>query len=138
MFLFCFFWSEDLSNFELLTSNSPHDINTYFGLKLKPSLSLFQLVSLMKSEKVESKLPWHVVRNISFIVDSDSLKNRQDIGIDAWRWEAYKRLPISSSGISDEVTYHVPDVISEYRIVKRYYRCNHSHKKQIVGKHGPS
>ena len=39
----------------------------------------------MKSENVlpyviESKLPWHVLRNVSFIVDSDSLKNQQDIG----------------------------------------------------------
>ena len=68
-----------------MTSDSPHDIQTYFGLNLKPSLSLFQLVGLMKSENVlpyviESKLPWHVLRNVSFIVDSDSLKNQQDIG----------------------------------------------------------
>ena len=34
-----FFCSEDLNYFEVLTSNSPHDINTYFGLKLKRSLS---------------------------------------------------------------------------------------------------
>ena len=77
----------------------------------------------MKSEKVlpyviESKLPWHVVRNVSFIVDSDSLKNRKDFGTDAWRWEANT---ISSSDNSEEATY-VADVISEYRIVKRYYR----------------
>ena len=67
---FCFvffFCSEDLNDFEVLTWKSPHDINTYFGLKLKPSLSLFQLVSLIKSEIVlpyviESKLPWHIGR----------------------------------------------------------------------------
>ena len=31
---------------------------------------------------------------------------------------------ISSSDISEEATYHVGDVISEYRIVKKYYKCN--------------
>ena len=96
----------------------------------------------MKSEKVlpyviKSKLPWHFVR---FIVDSYSLKNRQDIGIDAWRWEAYKTLTISSSDISEEVTYHVADVISEYRIVKRYYRCNQetSFKRHIIAVYPPN
>ena len=137
--VFGFFYSEDLNGFEVLTSNSPHEINTYLGLKLKTSLSLFQLASLMKSEKVlpyvtENKLSWHVVRNVSFIVDSDSLKNRQDIGTDAWRWEAYKILTISSSDISEEATYHVADVISEFRTVKIYYRCNQetSFKGQII------
>ena len=77
------FCGEDLNDFDVLTSN------THFGLKLKPPLSLFQLASLIKSEKVlpyaiESKLPWHVLRNVSFIVDSDSLESRQVIGIDAW------------------------------------------------------
>ena len=85
---------EDLNDFEVLTSNSPRYKNTHFGLKLKPSLSLFQLASLIKSEKVlpyviENKLPWHVLRNVSFIVDSDSLKSLQDVGIDAWWFEAY-------------------------------------------------
>ena len=99
----------------------------------------------MKSEKVlpyviESKLPWHVVRNISFVVDSDSLKNRQDIGIDAWRCEAYKTLTVSSSDISEEATYHAADVISEYRIVKRYYKCNQetSFKRQIIAVYPPN
>ena len=31
---------------------------------------------------------------------------------------------ISSNDISEEATYHVADVISEYGIIKRYYRCN--------------
>ena len=76
----------------------------------------------------------------SFIVDSDSLKNRQDIGIDAWRWKAYKTLTIFSSNISEKVTYHVADVISEYRIAKRYYRCNQetSLKKHIISVYPPN
>ena len=49
-------------------------------------------------------------------------------------WETYKTLTISSSDISEEVTYHFADVISEYRIVKRYYRCNQetSFKRHIT------
>ena len=50
-------------------------------------------------------------------------------------WEAYKTLTISSSSdISEEVTYHFGDVISEYRIVKRYYRCKQetSFKRHII------
>ena len=31
---------------------------------------------------------------------------------------------IFSSHISEKVTYDVEDVISEFRIVKRYYSCN--------------
>ena len=73
---------------------------------------------------MKSKLPWHAVRYISFTVDSDSLTNRQDFGIDEWRWEAFKTLTLSTSDISQEASYQVTNVISEYRIVKRYYRCN--------------
>ena len=41
---------------------------------------------------------------------------------------------ISSNDISEEATYHVADVISEYGIIKRYYRCNQetSMKRQII------
>ena len=42
--------------------------------------------------------------------------------------------------ISEEVTYHVADVISEYRIFKRYYRCNQetSFKRHIITVYAPN
>ena len=45
-----------------------------------------------------------------------------------------KHLLISASDISEKATYHVADVISEYRIVKRYYKYNQetSFKRQKI------
>ena len=118
---------------------SAHDVGTFKGLQLKHNLSTFENVQLINGSSVKpydikSKLPWHVIGTVAFVIDSDSLKNRLDIGIDAWRWEVS-----STADISEEVSYSVCDRFEEHRIVKRYYKCtdNHEFKGQILAIYPP-
>ena len=95
--------------------------------------------SSVKPYVIKSKLPWHVIGTVAFVIDSDSLKNRLDIGIDAWRWEVYKTQTSSTADISEEARYSVCDRLEEHRIVKRYYKCtdNHEFKRQILAIYPP-
>ena len=61
--------------------------------------------SSVKPYAIKSKLPWHVIGTVAFVIDSDSLKNRLDIGIDAWWWEVYKTQTSSTADISEEARY---------------------------------
>ena len=63
-------------------------------------------------------------------IDSDSLKNRLDIGIDAWRWGVCKTQILSKADISKKPRHLVRDRLEDYRIVKHYY--NHEFKRQIL------
>ena len=37
----------------------------------------------------KSKLPWHVISTIVFVIGGDSLKSHLNISIDAWKCEVY-------------------------------------------------
>ena len=37
----------------------------------------------------KSKLPSDVIRTVAFVINSDSLKNCLDVGVDAWGWEVW-------------------------------------------------
>ena len=118
---------------------SAHDVGTFKGLQLKHNLSMFENAQLtngfsVKPDDIKSKLPWHVIGTVAFVIDSDSLKNRLDIGIDTWRWEVYKTQTSSTADISEEASYSVCDRFEEHRIVKRYYKRtdNHEFKGQIL------
>ena len=95
--------------------------------------------SLVKPYVIKSKLPWHVIGTVAFVIDSDSLKNRLDIGIDAWRWEVCKSQTSSTANISEEARYSVCDRLEGHRIVKLYYKCtdNHEFKRQILAIYSP-
>ena len=95
--------------------------------------------SSVKPYVIISKLPWHVIGTVAFVIDSDSLKNRLGIGIDVWRWEVYKTQTSSTADISEEARYSVCDRLEEHRIVKRYYKCtdNHEFKRQILAIYPP-
>ena len=67
------------------------------------------------------------------------LKNRLDIGIDAWRWEVYKIQTSSTADISEDASYSVCDRVEEHRIVKRYCKCtdNDEFRRQILAIYPP-
>ena len=111
---------------------SAHNIRSFKGLQLKHNLSTFETVQLIngssvKPDIIKSLLPWHVIGTVAFVIDSDSLKNRLDIGIDAWRWEVYKTQTSSTANISERPSYSVCGRVEEHRIAKRYYKCNDNH-----------
>ena len=121
---------------------SAHDVGSFKGLQLNHNLSTFETVQLINGSSVKpyiikSKLPWHVIGTLAFVIDSDTLKSSLDISINVWRWEVYKTL--TSSDISEEASYSVCDRVEEYRIVKRYYKCtdNHEFKRQILAIYSP-
>ena len=104
---------------------SANDVGSFKGLQLKFNLSTFETVQLIngplvKPYVIKSKVPWHVIGTVALVIDSDSIKNRLDIGIDAWRWEVYKTKTSSIADISEEASYSVCDRAEEHRIVKRY------------------
>ena len=106
---------------------SANDVGSFKGLQLKFNLSTFETVqlingSLVKPYVIKSKVPWHVIGTVAFVIDSDSLKNHLDIGVDAWRWEVYKTQTLSTVDISKETSYTVCDRLEEHRIVKRSYK----------------
>ena len=89
---------------------SAHDVGSFKGLQLKHNLSMFETVQLINgsSDKpyiIKSKLRWHVIGTVAFFINSNSLKNRLDIGIDAWRWEVYKTQTSFTADISEEASY---------------------------------
>ena len=123
---------------------SAHNIGSFKGLQLKQNLSTFETVQLIngssvKPDIIKSLLPWHVIGTVAFVIDSDSLKNHLDIGIDAWRWEVYKTQTLSTDDSSEEASYTVCDRLEEHRIVKRSYKCNDNHelKRQILAIYPP-
>ena len=135
----CFFFSSDEEKFMVTSVKSAHDVEAFKGLQLKHNLWTFQAIQLINGSSVKSyviisNLPWHVTGTVAFVIDSVSLKNRLDIGTDAWRWEVYKTQTSSTADISKEASYSVCDRLDELRIVKGYYKCtdNHEFKKQIL------
>ena len=123
---------------------SAHNIRSFKGLQLKHNLSTFETVQLIngssvKPDIIKSLLPWHVIGTVAFVIDSNSLKNHLDIGVDAWRWEVYKTQTLSTVDISKEASYTVCDRLEEHRIVKRSYKCNDNHelKRQILAIYPP-
>ena len=55
---------------------------------MKHNLLRFETVQLINGSSVKpyvikSKLPWHVIGTVAFVIDSNSLKKSLDIGIDA-------------------------------------------------------
>ena len=123
---------------------SPHDTKMFVGLVFPRIQSTYEYVQLMmgngvKPYIIKNCLPWHVNGNITFLVDSDSLQCRSDIGVDAWRWEIYKTQTTSTDDLSGESLYVVKDNALSFRIVKRYYRSksNEDLKRQIVAIYPP-
>ena len=134
-----FFLSSEEETFTVTSVRSAHEVGSFKGLQLKHILSTFETVqlingSLVKRYVIKSRLPWHIIGTVAFFVDSNSLKNRLDIGIDAWRWEVYKTQTSSTAYIREEAMYSVRDKLKEHQIVKRYYKCadNHEFKRQIL------
>ena len=117
---------------------SARDVGSFKGLQLKNILSTFGTVQLINGSSVkpyviESKLPWHVIGTVA-LIDSDSLKNRLDICIDAWRWGEYKTQTSSTADISNKDRYSVCDRLEKHQIIKSYHKCteNHYFKRQIL------
>ena len=117
---------------------SAHDVGSLKGLQLKNNLSTFETVqlingSLIKPNVIKSKLPWHVIGTVAFVIDSDSLENRLDNGTDAWRRDVYKPQTPSTAKISQEARYSLCDRLEERQIAKPYYKCtdNLEFKRQI-------
>ena len=67
----------------------------------------------------------YVIGTVAFVMDTDSLKNHLDIGINAWRWKVYKAHASPTADISKEASYSVSD---------RLDKCNDSHEfeRQIL------
>ena len=114
------------------------DAGSLKGLKLKNILSTFGTVQLINGSSVkpyviESKLPWHVIGTVA-LIDRDSLKNRLDICIDAWRWGEYKTQTSSTANISNKARYSVCDRLGKHQMTKSYHKCteNHDFKRQIL------
>ena len=133
---FCF--SSDEEKFTVTSVKSPHDVGSFKGLQLKYNLSTFETVQLINGSSVKpcvikSKLPWHVIGTVAFVIDSDSLKNGLDIGIDAWRWEVHKTQTSYTADISEEARYSVCDRLEEHRIGTD----NHEFKRQILAIYPP-
>ena len=118
--------------FTVTSVKSANDVGSFKGLQLKFNLSTFETVQLIngplvKPYVIKSKVPWHVIGTVALVIDSDSIKNRLDIGIDAWRWEVYKTQTSSTANISERPSYSVCGRVEEHRIAKRYYKCNDNH-----------
>ena len=70
------------------SAKSAHDVGSFKGLQLNHNLSTFETVHLINGSSVKpyiikSKLPWHVIGTVAFVIDSDTLKSSLDISIDA-------------------------------------------------------
>ena len=87
-----FFFNSDEEEFTETSVESGHDATFFKGLWLKHNLSTHETVQLINGSSVisyviKSKLPSDVIGTVAFVIDSDSLKNCLDVGIDAWGWE---------------------------------------------------
>ena len=86
----CFFFNSDEEEFtetsaqslQNITFHNKHNISTYETVQLINGCSVIQYVN-------KSKLPSDVIRTVAFVIDSDSIKNCLDVGIDAWGWEVW-------------------------------------------------
>ena len=91
-------------------SHSPHDAS-YTGMKLiiADHPSPCGTVTLITNENVQkyvlNSLPWHITGTIAFIIDSDKVKNKNDIGADAWRWTCTSTKTYSTSDLYSEEKY---------------------------------
>ena len=104
------FFSSDEEKFTVRSVKSAHYVGSFKGLQLKHNLSMFETVQLINGSSVKpyiikSKLRWHVIGTVAFVINSNSLKNRLDIGINARRWEVYKTQTSSTADISEEASY---------------------------------
>ena len=86
----CFFFNSDEEEFTETSAQSPHNIIFHN----KHNISTYETAQLINGSSVipyvtKSKLPSDVIRTVAFVIDSDSLKNCFDVGIDAWGWEVW-------------------------------------------------
>ena len=101
-----FFFNSD-EEFTKISVESASDIGSFKGFRLKYNLSTYETVQLINGSSVKpyvikSKLRSDVIGKVAFVIDSDSLENRLDIGIVAWGWEVHKTQTSSTSDISDK------------------------------------
>ena len=100
------FFSSDEEKFPVTSVKSADDVVLFKGLQLESNLSIFETVqlinrSLVKLCVIKSKLPWHVIGTVSFVIDNSSLKNHLDR-----RRELHETRTSSRADISEELGIH--------------------------------
>ena len=81
------FLNSDEEEFTETSVESAHDVGFFKGLWLKHNFSTYETVQLINGSSVipyviKSKLPSDVIGTVAFAIDSDSLKNCLDVGLD--------------------------------------------------------
>ena len=126
-------------------SHSPHD-KSYTGIEIinANQLSPYDLVKFMNRKDIAKYvlrcLPWHITGTISFIVDSNGLKDRNDIGTDAWRWSCTSTKTYSTDDLDCETKYKEMNDGTQHRVIKRYYSntSDAKTKRHILAVYPPS
>ena len=141
------YYEDDLKDYiSSLEMVSPHNVCSVTAMKFSKLMSTYELFRICISDDPflegvrQSKLPWHVVGSNNFLIDVNLLPSRNDIGIDAFRWEVNKTLIFSISDLDNEETMVKGNTITSYRFVKRYYNSSTSKflKCIIVAVYPPS
>ena len=128
---------------EILTSPyEPTDYTSFSshtdGDALQPDIDLLQNKSI-SNFTVKTKIPYHVTKSATFVVDISTFENKNDITVDCWRWDLNKTYVSSTPSIEGYIVTVKGNDIESYSIVKRKYICkqNKHFKKQILAIYHP-
>ena len=83
----CFFLNSDEEKLMVASAKSAHNVGSFKALQLKHNLSTYETVQLInwysvKPYVIKSKLLLDIIGTAAFVIDSESLKNRLDSGIE--------------------------------------------------------
>ena len=121
--------------------SSPHNLRSYETVKWRETLCTFDLAKyLVNCVRSETELPWHIVGDSMFIVDSRKVSSNNDIGTDAFRWDLISTYYVSILDFNDKQSVRPKnDVLQSHRLVKRYYvsRTDKNLTRNIVGIYPP-
>ena len=106
--------------------SSPHDLESYLPLVLFDNL-LQTIIKILRrgdleDHTIKSKVPWHVINNANFLIDLESLDDKSDCSIDAWRWSLIKIYVVSSPSL-ENIPSRKYNNIDHFRAVNRNYKC---------------
>ena len=102
--------------------SSPPDLESHPSL-VPFNNSLQTVIKILRREDlddhiIKSKVPWHIIKNANFLINLESLDDKSDCSIDAWRWSLVKTYVFSSPSLE-----HIPtrkyNNIDHFRVVKR-------------------
>ena len=96
---------EIIEKMQSVKISSPHYLKSYPSLDLFDN-SLQTIIKILRrgdldDHTIKAKVLWHVINNANFLINLESLDDKSDCSIDAWRWILIKTYIVSSPSLQN-------------------------------------